>query len=102
MNLIDCLHDVPAATKAAFLAYHKSNPEVWREFERFALEAANKRKHYGAKSIMERVRWESEIAYGKDFKANNNFTAYYSRIFAAKYPLFDLFEFRKLKGLKAA
>lgn len=98
------LNTLNPATRAGFLSFHRENPGVWREFERFALDAARAgRQHYGAKSIMERVRWECEIAHGSDFKCNNNWTAYYARIFAAKYPEYSgIFEFREARGLKAA
>ena len=98
------LADIDPATRSAFLTAHKESPEVWRYFEKFALEAiASGREHYGAKGIMERVRWHTEIEHGVDFKCNNNFTAYYARIFAAKYPEHaGFFEFREIRGLRAA
>ena len=63
MSLIQsALHGLPDETQRAFLHYHKANPQVWQAFERYALEAAKSgKKKYGAKSIMERVRWEFEI-----------------------------------------
>jgi hypothetical protein len=94
--------DVPPETWGLFVAYHRSNPELWKAFERFALEAANRGKRIGAKAIMERVRWEAEIERGDEFKVCNSYTAYYARIFAAKHPRFsELFEFRNIKGIAA-
>lgn len=98
------LADVPEQTRAEFMRYHMAHPEIWKAFERFALQAfAAGKKHYGAKGIFERVRWETEIVHGREFKANNNYVSYFARIFAAKYPeARDFFEFREIKGLRAA
>jgi hypothetical protein len=102
MNPREALSGVDKDTQDRFLAYHNQHPEVWQAFERFALEAAEVRGRYGAKGIMERVRWHTEITRGEDFKANNNFTAYYARIFVAKHPRFSgLFEFREINGLRS-
>jgi len=95
-------NDVDPATWAKFVAYHSGNPLLWKAFERFALDAANRGKRIGAKAIMERVRWEAEIERGDEFKVCNSYTAYYARIFAAKYPQHsELFEFRPIKGVAA-
>lgn len=94
---------VPDSTISKFLKYHNENREVWRWFEVFARSAANSGKKLGAKAVMERVRWEVEINSGDEFKANNNFTAYYARVFAVKYPQFEnYFETRAVRGLSQA
>lgn len=88
-------------TIAAFLLWHRANPDVWNEFEKITLELLSKgRKHYGAKAIMEVIRFNRVISSGPDFKINNNFTAYYVRIFEAKYKIHKgFFETRELKNL---
>jgi hypothetical protein len=93
---------VNPATIDQFIDHHRKNPEIWREFERFALRAVKAgRQRLGAKAIMERVRWETEVEGGVDWKCNNSYTAYYARMFAAKYPeAKGMFEFRTIKGLK--
>lgn len=74
-------------TEAAALAYHAEHPEVFELFERFALQiAAAGRRHYGAKSVFERIRWHAAISGGEDFKLNNNFTALYARWFHEQHP----------------
>lgn len=94
---------VPLETAQAFLAWHRDNPAIWREFERLTLEAIAKGRKVGAKAVMERVRWEVEVERGGEWKCNNNYTAYYARMFGAKYPQHrDYFEYREVKGLKAA
>lgn len=84
----------------AFLQQHRDKPRVWRLFEKFALQVAKLGRRYGAKAIMERIRWEEEIENGGEFKVGNSYTALYARVFAWKYPQHaDIFEFRTVKGL---
>jgi hypothetical protein len=74
-------------------AFHVKHPEVWRLFCQFALEMRDSgRSHYGAKAVMERVRWETDSG-GRHpaLKINNNFAAFYARRFAKVYP--ELAEF---------
>lgn len=72
----------------AFVQFHAENPAVWTLFERFALAAiAAGRSHYSANSIFERIRWHVDIeTTGKEVRLNNNFRAYYARMFHAKHP----------------
>ncbi len=88
-------------TIAAFLLWHRANPDVWAEFEKITLDLINKgRKHYGAKAIMEVIRFNRAIGGGREFKINNNFTAYYVRVFEEKYKIHKgFFETRELKNL---
>jgi hypothetical protein len=72
----------------AFLSFHADNPEVWFHFQRFAKEViARGLKSYSANAIFERIRWHMTIdTVGEEVKLNNNFRAYYARMFHAKYP----------------
>ncbi len=86
--------------ESAFEAYHRDSPEVYEAFVKFTMEAIRAgRKHIGAKMIAERLRYESMVT-GKDkFKINNNYPAYYARMFERDYPMHKgLFEFRKSKA----
>jgi hypothetical protein len=52
----------------------------------------------GAKSVFERIRWESKIKRMDQYKVNNNFTADYARKFEQDYPHFSgIFEKRLCK-----
>lgn len=103
VDIEQALAGIDPATRAAFLSWHRNNPQVWTEFERFALEAANRGRRIGAKAVAERVRWESEIVRNEEFKIDNSFVSYYARIFAAKYPQHaGFFEFREVSGLRRA
>jgi hypothetical protein len=85
-----------------FFTYDQENPDIWKAFEKFSLEAASKgRKYIGAKMIYERIRWYTQIEAKTGFKINNNYTSYYARKFQEEYPQLEgLFRTRKLKNLK--
>lgn len=82
--------------KERFIAFHKANPDVYRLFDRFALEAINSgMKKVGSKFVFERIRWETSVnttgagwstATKKPLKLNNNFTAWYARLFMMAHP----------------
>lgn len=72
-----------------FLQYHDRHPDIWKAFERKTFEAINRGfRNYGVGAIFELLRWETGVGSdGKDgFKLNNNWRAYYARLFEAKYP----------------
>lgn len=88
-----------------FINYHQKNPEVWREFKRYAFEAVETgRTQYSAKLIMEKIRWDSKLEVQKvsAFKIPNEVTAYYARLFHKSFPaykgLFKTFGFES--GMK--
>lgn len=78
---------------AAFVDFHGQNPEVWRLFQRFALEAVESgRAHYSARTLIDRIRWHVEIeTRGDELKINNNFGPYYARLFHRAHPEHDGF-----------
>lgn len=81
--------------------WHKKNPEVWKLFERFALEAVNRgRTKISHWLIINRIRWETSIiTTGHDFKISNDHIAFYARLWIAKYPMYaGLFTIKKMKG----
>jgi len=73
---------------AAFAVFHGNNPMVWELFEFFALEAIRTGKtHYSSNAIFERIRWHIDIeTSGDEVKLNNNFRAYYARMFHVAHP----------------
>lgn len=79
-----------------FIKYHQENPEIWQEFKSLALRLIGRGvKRYGAKCIMEVVRYHKTITTKGEFKINNSYTAHYARAFIAKYPQHkDFFETR--------
>ena len=83
--------------------YHKENPKVYAAFKHMAEEIRHQgHKRYGAKTIMERLRWESSVRYkGWDFKLSNKVkdrcSARYARMMIEEDSWYEnFFEIRKL------
>ena len=72
--------------------YLERNPRFWKEFcERAFLLIRKGHEHYGAKAIVENIRWHTDIGLGEEFKCNNNHTTSFARIFNNTYPEFGGF-----------
>ena len=81
----------------AFCKFHERNPIVWELFEQFTMQIVGMRNKYSAQAVFERIRWQMDIETdGVVVKLNNNFCAYYARMFEAKHPEFKGF-FRSRK-----
>lgn len=78
-------------------AYDRKHPQVWGEFRRLTFQLIRRGfKHYGAKAILEAMRFHTAIQTGESPKLNNNHTAYYARKFMRRYPAHDgFFEIRE-------
>lgn len=79
-----------------FLPWLEENADLYAEFERLALDIARHRTHYGARSIVEKMRYDSTIKQrGGEFKINGNYVPCMARLFALCNPSHGaLFEFR--------
>lgn len=88
--------DVYESTKT-FAEYDAENPAIWQAFRRLTFQLiAVGVKRYGAKCIMEKIRYDTIIRGNGDYKINNNYTAGYARKFAKEYLQYkDFFEFRE-------
>ena len=82
---------------AKFEEFHANNPKVYETLVRLAREwmARIGRHKLGIATLYERTRWEIAIATSdSDFKLNNSYRAYYSRLIMRQEPdlagLFDL------------
>lgn len=97
------LPTLPEAARVPFYLWIKEHREIWELFEQFALHAAKAGvTKFGAKAIVERIRWECAMQRKGEFKIGNSYVAYLARLFIAKYPEHeDLFELREVKGFKA-
>lgn len=86
-----------SAFRADFLPWLEENRHLYREFERLALQVARRQSHFGARCIVEKMRFEQAIReVGGDFKINGNFVPCMARLFALCNPNHaDLFEFRE-------
>jgi hypothetical protein len=76
-----------------FRGFHRDNPKVWELFRKFAFQAIESgRPRYGANSVIERIRWHTNIETNDpEFKINNNHAPYYARMFMEVYPEHDEF-----------
>lgn len=86
-----------------FEAFHRLHPEVYVEFKRIAGDlSARGCQHYGAKAIMEVIRFHRAMN-GRDdieeFKINNNFSSRYARMLMDEDGRFaTFFEIRELRA----
>jgi len=73
--------------KRRFAVYHAKNPHVYVLFKKFAFAAAAEKQMYSADAVLHRMRWFTDIeTTGDQFKINNNYAAYYGRLFMADFP----------------
>lgn len=78
----------------AFLYYHKANPEMFEAYLKYAREADNNTAGILSISmITERIRWETLVCGTGEFKVQNSFRAYYTRLLIWKYPKEFCFRF---------
>ena len=81
--------------RSRFAKYHQDNPQIYAAFSTLIHKAIDRgRKYYGAKALMEIIRWQTEIEGSGIFKINNNYTSRYARMWEANNPQHEGF-FRK-------
>ncbi len=81
--------DFHVSASPEFREYVMKNPHIYGEFCALSMRLlAAGRKHYGAKAIMEVIRYETAIRGGDDWKINNNFTADLARLLMHRKPEF--------------
>lgn len=80
--------DQPPARVQSFLDFHQANPKVFELADRFTREAIEAgRQRFGMKMVFERIRWYSAVeTTGSSFKLNNNYTAFYARLWMHRNP----------------
>lgn len=78
-----------------FKAYHQDNPHIYAAFEKLSLEAAKTgRNKFAVRNIFGKMRWDMAISGNDEYKINENYSAYYGRLFEEKNPKYSGF-FRK-------
>jgi len=73
-----------------FFHWLQFNEHIWEQFERHGLTMAAKRQRYSARTIIEVMRWNSDLRekQGKAlFKLSNNMTPGLARLWMAKHKL---------------
>jgi hypothetical protein len=83
-----------------FQQFHSENPGVYRDFCRLAIEAVNRGfPRVSSDFLLHQIRWDSD----RRLKINNNFSAYYARMFVREFPRHShLFELRVTRGERGA
>lgn len=83
-----------------WLDWHNKNPRIGQCFDRFALEAASTGRRVSHWLIVNRIRWEVQIATtGEDFKISNDFIAFYARNWIEKHPQHrSMFTIKRMPG----
>lgn len=83
-----------------FVDYHRARPEIYEQFKRFSVEIKSSgRDQFGAKAIMERIRFETALRGGDEFKVNNSYASCYARLLAFEDSSFrEFFIFRHTKA----
>jgi hypothetical protein len=84
-----------------FEAFHLANPHVYKAIVKIALDLKTRGFQRGSIwLVFNRLRWLYAIqTVGDDYRLNNNFTGYYSRLVMATIPALDgFFETRLHKG----
>ena len=90
--------DVNKVLVMKFEKHNQANPHIYEMFYKYAndLRLAGVKRH-GAKSIMERLRWDFAFdTKGDSFKITNSYTSMYARLLILNQPEFD--GFFKLRG----
>lgn len=69
-----------------FFRWLQENRHIWKDFEQKALEMAQHRERYSARTIVEVMRWHSDLREKRPlFKLSNNMTPGMARLWMAKY-----------------
>ncbi len=77
--------------KEKFELYHKENPYIYHQFRYYTLRVIQSGfKNFGSQMIIEKIRWETGVvSKNSDFKINNDYAAFYSRMFMLEYPNYE-------------
>lgn len=80
---------------ANFKRFHQDNPKVFHQVVKYADQQKQKRKHYSIEIIINVIRfWTDLDSVGEPFKINNNYKAYYSRMYMQYRDCKGFFELR--------
>jgi hypothetical protein len=85
--------------EAKFWIFHRENPKVYELFCKFSQLLVDRGfQHHSADAVLHRIRWATNVETNDpDFKINNNYSAYFSRLWMRDHPQHDcLFRTRRL------
>jgi len=79
-------------TIEGFRIHLESDMQVYAMFEEYALEQARMKTRFGARTIIESMRWNTAVNdTNSNFKVDHMWCPYYARRFMFKYPHLDDF-----------
>jgi len=86
-----------------FEEFNRLNPQVYGALESMTREMVNRGRHkIGIKMLFEVLRWNYYMKTddpNSDFKINNNYAPYYSRLIIANNPTWEkVFELREIRS----
>ncbi len=77
----------PKTLAETFAEWHEKNPHVYALFVRFALQAAERRPYFSARTVLHRIRWHTTVeTVGDDYKVSNNWSPFFARMFERDHP----------------
>lgn len=88
-RVIDCISDYAEPMKwwPGLPDYVDENMHIFRQFLQFSVRMRNTgREHYGARSIIEVVRYHSQLEDTSEFKINNNAASEFARLAMLMFP----------------
>ena len=102
-GLLELDFDIELTPAEKFERFHELNPQVFNALESMTRELTNRgRKRIGIKMLFEVLRWNYYMETSdpnSDFKINNNYAPYYSRLLIDKHPEWaDVFELRTIRS----
>lgn len=69
------------------IKYHEENPHVYEAFKKIVFKAMLKGyKRWSANGVFEVLRYRSAIRGNDEYKINNNYRAFYARLFIKDFP----------------
>jgi hypothetical protein len=78
--------------KRDFLIHHQKNPTHYELFDQFTRDRIDRGfDHYGSDAILNQIRWHTDQpnpAEGDEFKINNNWSAFYARMWMLDNPYY--------------
>lgn len=102
-GLLELDFDIELTPAEKFERFHELNPQVFIALESMTRELTNRgRKRIGIKMLFEVLRWNYYMETSdpnSDFKINNNYAPYYSRLLIEKNPEWaNVFELRTIRS----
>ena len=94
------INEYSTSIQSRFERFDRENPQVYAKFKEYAGRLLCTGRHrFGAKLIIERIRWDYAIeTNARDFKINNDFPSRYARkLIAEKSEFQGKFELRRIR-----